>query len=75
MWTMSFITHAKDDKTAPISFAVAIDEKIKQLGVPERLFVVETGGHGAFHYGVVEGPGAKWPEALLPWLKQMEMMK
>ena len=44
------------------------------LGVKEQLFVVDTGGHGAFHYGVVEGPGTEWPEALLAWLKQIELV-
>jgi len=71
----TFIANAKDDKTAPVTFAAAIDEKLKGLGVKERLFVVETGGHSAFHYGVAEGPGARWPEALLPWLKQVGMLK
>jgi acetyl esterase/lipase len=65
-----FIANARDDKTAPLSFALAIDDKLKGLGVKEQLFVVDTGGHGAFHYGVVEGHGAAWPEALLRWLKQ-----
>jgi acetyl esterase/lipase len=67
----TFIANARDDKTAPLSFALAIDEKLKGLGVKEKLFVVDSGGHGAFHSGVVEGPGARWPEALLPWLKQI----
>jgi endo-1,4-beta-xylanase len=70
-----FIANARDDKTAPLSFALAIDERLKGLGVKERLFVVDTGGHGAFHYGVVDGPGAGWPEALLAWLKQVELWR
>ena len=49
--------------------------KLKGLGVKEKLFVVDTGGHGAFHYGVVDGPGAGWPEALLVWLKQIELWR
>jgi acetyl esterase/lipase len=71
----TFIANARDDKTAPVTFATAIDERLQKLGVKEHLFVVETGGHGAFHYGVVEGPGAKWPEVLLPWLKHIGMSK
>lgn len=54
----TFIANARDDKTAPIRFALAIDEKLKGLGVKEQMFVVDTGGHGAFHYSVVDGPGA-----------------
>jgi endo-1,4-beta-xylanase len=71
----TFIANARDDKTAPLSFAQAIDERLKGLGVKEQLFVVDTGGHSAFHYGVVDGPGAGWPEALLAWLKQVELWR
>jgi acetyl esterase/lipase len=71
----TFLAHARDDKTAPIGFALEIDEKLKGLGVPKELFVVDSGGHGAFHVGMVDGPGAKWPEALLPWLKKIKMWR
>ena len=71
----TFFAHAKDDTTAPIAFATEVDEKLKGLGVREEMFVVDTGGHGAFHVGMVEGLGAKWPEALLPWLKKMDMWR
>ncbi len=71
----TFFAHAKDDKTAPIAFAMEVDEKLRGLGVPDEMFVVDGGGHGAFHCGMVEGPGAKWPEALLPWLKKMDLWR
>jgi acetyl esterase/lipase len=71
----TFIASARDDKTAPFGFATAIDEKFKELGITEQLFVVETGGHGAFQFGVAQSPGAKWPEALLPWLRQIGMLR
>ena len=71
----TFFAHAKDDKTAPIAFAMEVDEKLRGLGVPDEMFVVDSGGHGAFHCGMVEGPGAKWPEALFPWLKKMDMWR
>ena len=70
----TFIASARDDKAAPFAFATGIDEILKALGVTERLFAVETGGHGAFQYGVSESPGAQWPEALLPWLRQIKML-
>ena len=71
----TFLAHAKDDKTAPISFALEIDEKLRGLGVEHQMFVVDSGGHGAFHCGMVEGPGAKWPETLLPWLEKIDMWR
>jgi len=71
----AFIASAKDDKTAPFAFAAAIDQRLKGLGVREMLFSPETGGHGAFHVGMVEGLGARWPEALLGWLEGIDMLK
>ena len=71
----TFIAHAKDDKTAPFSFALQIRERLQSVDVREETFVVDSGGHGAFHCGMVEGPGAKWPEALLPWLKKMDLWR
>jgi acetyl esterase/lipase len=71
----AFFAHAKDDKTAPIGFAREVDEKLRGLGVREEMLVVESGGHGAFHVGMVEGPGARWPEALLPWLAKVDMWR
>lgn len=71
----TFIANARDDHTAPVEFALAIGDKLKGLGVETKLFIVETGGHSAFHYGAETGPGVKWPEALFPWLKQIGMLK
>lgn len=71
----AFIASAKDDKTAPFAFAAAIDRRLLGLGVREMLFSPETGGHGAFHVGMVEGLGARWPEALLGWLEGIDMLK
>jgi acetyl esterase/lipase len=71
----TFFAHAQDDKTAPIGFAREADEKLRGLGVREEMFVVESGGHGAFHCGMVDGPGARWPEALLPWLEKIGMWR
>lgn len=71
----TFIASAEDDKSAPHAFAVAIDEKLTALGVPNKTFFVNTGGHGAFHYGIVEGPGGRWNEVLWPWLTEIGMLK
>jgi endo-1,4-beta-xylanase len=71
----AFIASAKDDKTAPFAFAAAIDQRLQDLGVREILFSPETGGHGAFHVGMVEGAGARWPEPLLEWLEAIDILK
>ena len=70
----TWIASARDDKTAPFSFAIAIDRQLKRLGVEEELFAVDTGDHGAFHYGVAHGPGAGWPEPLIRWLDKLGML-
>lgn len=64
-----FIASAEDDKTAPTRFALEIAEAIKQQGGTVQMFVVPNGGHSAFHYGATKGPGAEWPSALLPMIK------
>ncbi len=71
----AFIASAKDDTTAPFAFAAAIDRRLKDLGIHETLFSPETGGHGAFHVGMVEGLGGQWPRALVQWLEEIEMLK
>jgi acetyl esterase/lipase len=69
----TFVAHAKDDKTAPVGFAMEIKDKLKGLGIQPEMFLVDSGGHGAFHYGMVEGAGGKWPDSLLAWLKKNNM--
>lgn len=71
----TFLASARDDTTAPFSFAQAINDRLKGLGVKQQLFAVDTGGHGAFHYGMVAGPGGKWPEGLLAWLDEIDMWR
>ena len=67
----AWIANARDDKSAPFSFATAIVEKLKALGVEYEFFAVDTGGHSAFHYAMETGPGAAWPEPLIHWLKKI----
>ena len=69
----TWIASARDDKTASFSFAAAIGQKLKGLGVEEELFAVDTGDHSAFHYGVASGPGAAWPEPMIRWLRRVGM--
>lgn len=58
-----FIASAEDDKIAPTTFALAIADAVKKQGGEVRTFIVPSGGHGAFHYGVEKGLGAQWPES------------
>ncbi len=67
----TWLAIARDDTTAPIAFSQSIDDKLKGLGVARELFVVETGGHGAFHYDMAPGPGGQWPKPLFAWLDKV----
>jgi acetyl esterase/lipase len=66
----AFIGSAKDDKTAPVTFAEAIAESYKKAGAKASLWEVETGGHGAFTIDA-PGEGGKWIGRFWPWLKEI----
>jgi acetyl esterase/lipase len=67
-----FIASAKDDNTAPTAFAMEIAKAIKQQTGKVTMFVVPTGGHGAFQLGVAKGPGITWPQYFLPLIPKPE---
>lgn len=71
----TWIAIARDDTTADIAFSQAIDDRLKALGVVHEIFIVESGGHGAFHYGMAKGPGGQWPEPLFAWLGRIRMIR
>ena len=60
----AFIASAQDDTVAPTSFALEIGAALTNQGGTVEWFIVPTGGHSAFHYGVSTSPGAEWPTAL-----------
>ena len=66
-----FMCSARDDKTAPTSFARALRDAYVAAGVDAVLEEVEAGGHEAF---TIEGPGegGKWTEKFWPWLKKIK---
>lgn len=70
----TWLAIARDDTTAPFAFSQAVDVKLKALGVVHDMFIVEKGGHGAFHYGMEKGPGGQWPEPLFAWLQEIGML-
>ncbi len=71
-----FLCQARDDEAVPLPFALGIVDSLKKNGAPVETFLVEQGGHAAFHYGDGDnkGEGTKWPEHVLPWLKKIGMM-
>jgi endo-1,4-beta-xylanase len=66
----AFIASAKDDKTAPVTFAEGIAANYESAGALHELWVVETGGHGAFTIDA-PGEGGKWIARFWPWLRKL----
>jgi endo-1,4-beta-xylanase len=64
----AFIGSAEDDKTAPADFARAIGKAYQDAGAASHLWIVPTGGHGAFTIDA-PGEGGKWIARLMPWLE------
>ena len=70
----AFIGSAKDDKTAPSSFAQGIADAYKKAGAKAHLDIVESGGHGAFTINA-PGEGGKWVGRFWPWLAEIGIRK
>ena len=64
----AFIGSALDDKTAPVGFARDVSAAFEAAGVQHQLWVVPTGGHGAFTINA-PGEGGQWIGRLWPWLQ------
>ncbi|MGN6368561.1 MAG: alpha/beta hydrolase [Phycisphaerae bacterium] len=64
----AFIASARDDRTAPTTFAEGIAAAYEKAGVPHRFWQIDTGGHGAFTIGGT-GEGAHWVEQFWPWVQ------
>lgn len=65
----AFIASARDDKTAPTAFAQGVADNYKSSGARHQLWVVDSGGHGAFTIHA-PGEGGKWIERFLPWVEK-----
>jgi acetyl esterase/lipase len=68
----AFIASARDDRTAPCTFAQAIAKGYESAGVPHEFWLIDAGGHGAFTIGGT-GEGAGWPPRFRDWLTRISM--
>ena len=62
----AFLACAADDKVS-IDFSDPLAARLKELQTPIQFLRVPDGGHAAFHRTSAWG---KWPEKLIPWLKE-----
>ena len=66
---------AKDDPVVKYENSVELDRSLIKARIPHKFLLYETGGHG---YGMDEkiAPEAgKWKYELIPWLKEIGMLK
>lgn len=70
----TFLVHSKDDKAVPIKNSELFLAALKKHGVPGRLTVFETGGHG---YGLgrsAEHETSAWPAQCIAWLGEQGLL-
>lgn len=70
----ALICTALDDKTASPVFAIELAAGHAKAGRPVDIWVVETGGHGAFTIGGT-GDGANWPGRVWKWMGKRGMVQ
>jgi len=59
----TFLVHARDDTSVPVTNSILFAEACRQAGVPVELHLYETGKHG-FGLGVGGGDVTNWPAQL-----------
>ena len=69
----AFLVHAKNDPVK-VQNSILFHEALAKAGVPAKLLLLETGGHG-FGLGTAGGPPATWPEQCERWLAVRKLLK
>jgi len=69
-----YLCHAKDDTTSPVALALDIEQQLRANGTLEHLELYETGGHFAFQVGDPTATGRNWPDKVLPWLRDNQLL-
>jgi acetyl esterase/lipase len=66
----TFLVHARDDKSVPVTNSLMFAEACRQAGVPVELHLYDKGGHG-FGLGVNGGEVTNWPAQLEKFLDRL----
>jgi len=65
---ITFLVHAKDDKTVPIENALRYKAALEKNKVANQIEVYETGGHG---FGLINKTDPKlWSDSMFKWLEE-----
>lgn len=63
----TFILHAADDRTVPVSNSLAMFQALKAADVPAEMHIYQDGGHGFGFSLPPERPASHWPDAFQAW--------
>jgi len=66
----TFVVHARDDTTVPVTNSLMFVEACRQAAVPVELHLYDKGGHG-FGLGVNGGDVTNWPVLFETFLKHL----
>jgi acetyl esterase/lipase len=66
----TFIMHASDDPTVPVTGSLAMYGALKAAKVPSELHIYQEGGHGFGFSLSPEIPASAWPDAFVAWLRR-----
>jgi acetyl esterase/lipase len=64
------LASARDDKTAPVTFAQNVASRAQGQGANVLLYIIDKGGHGAFEYNN-HYPGGDWTPTFLNWFQKL----
>ncbi len=70
----SFLVHADDDQGVPTRNSIEFYSALKEKGVPAELHIFREGGHG-FGMKKMGKPHDQWPQMLLDWMKEQQIIK
>lgn len=66
----TFIVHAADDPTVPVSNSLALFEALQSAKVPVEMHIYQEGGHGFGFSLPPERPASAWPGAFEAWARK-----
>jgi acetyl esterase/lipase len=70
----SFLVHARDDKVVPVANSIHYAQALRVAGVDHELVLFEHGGHG-FGLGAKGSEPAVWPQRLMAWLRERDLIR
>jgi acetyl esterase/lipase len=66
----TFIVHAADDRTVPVTNSLTLFQALKTANVPAEMHIYQEGGHGFGFSLPADRPASRWPDAFEAWLRR-----